>query len=104
MTNYYEIQMDKELRSAYFRTEDEKKNVFDRESRSHSSFTVQRGHRGDSQKSQKQNENQLLHGGEPVRILGIMSTEKLVKEHQELGTTRRAALHAVRDGLHQGRR
>ena len=28
----------------------------------------------------------------------------LVKEHSELGTRRRAALHVVRDGLHQRRR
>ena len=31
MTKYYEIQMDKELRSAHLRTENEKQNVFDSE-------------------------------------------------------------------------
>ena len=36
---------------------------------------VSPGHRGDSQKSQRQNENQLLHEGELVRILGNISTE-----------------------------
>ena len=42
ITKYYEIHMDKEPRSAYLRTENEKQNVFDSESRSDSSFTVQK--------------------------------------------------------------
>ena len=42
MTKYYEIQTDKEQRSAYLRTENENQNVFDSESRSDSSFTVQK--------------------------------------------------------------
>ena len=42
MTKYNEIQMDKKLRSAYLRTENKKQNVFDSESRSDLSFTVQK--------------------------------------------------------------
>ena len=41
MTKYNEIQMDKKLHSACLRTENKKQNVFDSESRSDSSFTVQ---------------------------------------------------------------
>ena len=41
MTKYNEIQMDKKRRSAYLRTKNKKPNVFDSESRSDLSFTVQ---------------------------------------------------------------
>ena len=42
------------------------------------------GHRGDSQRSQRKNGDQLLPEGEPVRILGETSTEGSVEE--TLGT------------------
>ena len=42
MTKYKEIQMDKKLPSALLRTENKKQNVFDSESRSDLSSTVQK--------------------------------------------------------------
>ena len=42
MTKYNEIHMDKKQRSAYLSTENKKQNVFDSESRSDLSFTVQK--------------------------------------------------------------
>ena len=48
------------------------------------SFTVQKGHRGDPQRDRRRNEDQLLLGGEPVRIVGKTSTEGfVVKKHSE---------------------
>ena len=43
MTKSNEIQMDKKLRSAQLRTKNKEQNVFDSESRSDLSFTVQKG-------------------------------------------------------------
>ena len=57
-----------------------KQNVFDSESRSDLSFTVQEGDRGDSQRSRRRNEDQLLLKGEPVRILGNTWTEGFGEE------------------------
>ena len=81
ITKYNEIQMDK--RCAFSTAQDKrskKQNVFDSESRSDLSFTgvspCRREHRGDSQRSQRRNEDdQLLPEGEPIRILGNTSTE-----------------------------
>ena len=42
MTKHNEIQKDKKLRSACLRTENKKENVFDSDSRSDLSFTVQK--------------------------------------------------------------
>ena len=42
VTKYNEIQMDKKLRSTYLRTKNQKQHVFDSESRSDLSFTVQK--------------------------------------------------------------
>ena len=96
--------MDKELRSAYLRTENEKQNVFDSESRSDSSFTVQKDTevihkevKGGTKINCYMKENQSEFS-ETCRL------KDLVKEHSELGARRRAALHVVRDGLHQRRR
>ena len=58
-----------------------KQNVFDSESRSDLSFTVQKVTEGDSQRSQRKNEYQLLLEGEPVRILGNTSTEGFGEEN-----------------------
>ena len=55
MTKYNEIQTDKKLHSAQLRTETEEQNVFDSESRSDLSFTVQKN----SQRSQRRNKDQL---------------------------------------------
>ena len=76
--------MDKQLRSAYPRTENKKQNVFDSESRSDLSFTVD--------KSKRKNKDQLLHEGEPVRTLGNTLTEGFGEEtlrtwHQEESKT-----------------
>ena len=86
MTKCYEIQMDKELCSAYLRTENEKQNVFDSESRSDSTFTVQKGteviHREVKGRTKincymKENQSEF---SETCRL------KDLVKEHSELGT------------------
>ena len=104
MTKYYEIQMDKKLRSAYLRTENEKQNVFDSESRSDSRFTVQKDteviHREVNGRTKincymKESQSEF---SEACRL------KDLLKEHSELGTRRRAALHVVRNGLRQRRR
>ena len=104
MTKYYKIPMDKELRSAYLTTENKKQNVFDSEGRSDSSFTVQKDteviHREVKGRTKincymKENQSEF---SETCRL------KDLVKEHSELGTRKRAALHVVRDGLHQRRR
>ena len=76
MTKYNEIQMDKKQRSAYLRTENKKQNVFDSESRSDLSFTVQKDTEVIHERSQKRkNKDQLLHEREPVSILGDTLTE-----------------------------
>ena len=68
------------MRSAYLRTKNKKQNVFDSESRSDLSFTVQEDTEVIHGRSQRRNEDQLLHEGEPVRILGNTLTEGFGEE------------------------
>ena len=95
MTIYNKIQMDKKLHSAYLRTENKKQNVFDNESRSDLSVTVQKRHRSDSQRSWRRNGDQLPFSGEPVRILGNTSTERFGVETLRTHTRKGAALYVV---------
>ena len=58
MTKYNEIQMDKKLHSAKLETENEVQNVFDSESRSDLSFTVQKDTEVIHRQVKKRNEDQ----------------------------------------------
>ena len=91
MTKHNEIQMDKKLRSAKLRTENNKQNVFDSESRSDLSFTVQKDTEVIHRESQRKNDDQLSLEGEPVRILGNTSPEGFGKE--TLGTQCKKGSH-----------
>ena len=93
MTKHSEIQMDKKLRSANLSTENEKQNVFDNESPSDSSFTVQKDSRGDSQRSQRRDEDQSLLVENQSEFSETCRLKDLVKKHSELDTRRGAALH-----------
>ena len=87
MTKHNEIQMDKKLRSAKFRTENKKQIVFDIESPSDLSFTVQK----DTEMIHREVQGRTKINCD-LRILGNTSTD-LVKNHSELDTRRGAALH-----------
>ena len=104
MTKYYEIQMDTELRSAYLRTENEKQNVFDSESRSDSSFTVQKDTEVIQREVRRRTKINCHMKENKSAFSETCRLKDLVKEHSELDIMRRAALHVVRDGLHQRRR
>ena len=60
MTKDNEIQMDKKLRSAYLRNENKKQNVFDSESRSDLSFTVQKDTEVIHRKVKKEEQRSLV--------------------------------------------
>ena len=59
ITKYNEIQMDKKLHSAQLTTENEEQSVFDSESRSDKSFTVQKDTEVIHRQVKKRNENQM---------------------------------------------
>ena len=89
MTKYNEIQMDKRCVQYKLSTEKKEQNVFDSESRSDSSFTVQKDieviHR-EVTGGMKENQSEF---SETRRL------KDLVKKHSELGTRRGAALYVV---------
>ena len=85
------------MRSAYLRTENKKQNVFDSESRSDFEFHRAEGHRGDSQRSQRRNEDQLLPEGEPVSILGNTSTGEFGEENTQNSIPEREPRNALGD-------
>ena len=82
-------------------------NVFDSESQSDMSFTVQKGtemiHRevkGGTKTNRQLKENQSEFSGE-VRSLGNTSTEGFGEETLTTHTRRKSALHVVQHRLHQ---
>ena len=94
--------MDKKLRSAKLRTENKEQNVFDSESRSDLSFTVQKNteviHRevkGGTKTNCYLKENQSEFSEETVRILGNTSTEGFGDEAHKTHTRRGSALYIV---------
>ena len=96
MTKYNEVQMDKKLRSAYLRTENNKQNVSDSESRSDLSFTVQKDTEVSHREVKKEEQRSIGTEGEPVRILGNTLTEGFGEETRRTHTRRGATLHVVR--------
>ena len=89
--------MDKELRSAYLRTENKEQNVFDSESRSDSSVTVQKNTEVIHREVEGRTKINCYMKENPSEFSETCRLKDLVKEHSELGTRRRAALHVVRN-------
>ena len=101
MTKYKEIQMEKKLRSAWLWTKNQKQNLFDSESRSDLSFTVQKDieviHREVKGRTKincylKENQSEFSETGR---------LKDLVKKHSKIDTRREAALCVVQHRLHQ---